>query len=158
MILTVEQSGRSSQILDEKSVCRSVTVMQKPSGGGAARVMTLLAVLNMRFDIVDDGEKRLIPIPSGRGMFLGATILDEYFPHFSGNPSHIMPFLPLITSTLKNGSPPEFLQITAGERTLFLICFLFLKTPFSCSVTPKTTNTPPHPFAKTDNKNLCSEG
>ena len=99
MTLTVEQSGRSSQILGTKSAQRSVTVRQKLSGAGAASATVFFAVLKTRFDTVDDGEKRFIPISSGRETLLGATILEEYLPHFAAIPSHIMPFFPLITST-----------------------------------------------------------
>ena len=158
MILTVEQSGRSSRIFVLKSPQRSVTVMQKSLGGGDAREITFLAELKMRFDIVEDGKNRLTSGASGNEMLLGATILEEYLPHLSAIPSHIMPFLVLITSALKNGSPSVFLQITAGVRAVFFICFILLKKPFSCSISPKTTNTPPLPFAQTDNKSLCSKG
>lgn len=121
MTLTLEQSGRSSGIFEAKSPQRSVTVMQKSFGGGEAREIIFFAELKMRFDTVDEDEKRLIPTSSGREMLLGATILEEYLPHLSAIPFHIMPFLVRITSILKNGSPSVFLQITAGERTVFFI-------------------------------------
>ena len=116
MILTVEQSGRSSQILEGKSAQRSVTVSEKLSGEAEARATVFFAVLKIKSGNIDDGEYLFTPDASGKGMLLGAMILDEYLPHFSWNPFHIMPFLPPITSTLKNGSPPGFLQITAGVR------------------------------------------